>query len=144
MQQPGQEGGRTSDRQYENGRNHGPMSSRSPQNSVLSALPPPMPSRKLGDQPPVGNNVESVITKAKKAAGSLYTLLHAKVRDYPIVLFSQKERTSCFQQRLELSAFSRQVSPSRLCRGQAHVPPPQGKEVEVRLSGLLIALYDCI
>mmetsp|Transcript_1040 Transcript_1040/g.2038 ORF Transcript_1040/g.2038 Transcript_1040/m.2038 type:complete len:157 (+) Transcript_1040:317-787(+) len=79
MQQSGNEGAPSSDHQYENGRNHVTMNdAANPQNSVLSALPPPMPSRKLGEQPPVGNNVESVINKAKKAATYLYTLLHAK------------------------------------------------------------------
>lgn len=83
MQQPGREGAGTSDRQYENSSNHGSINGSSTENTVLSALPPPMPSsRKLGQQPSVGNNVESVINKAKKAASSLYTLLHAKVRDH--------------------------------------------------------------
>ena len=81
MQQSGNGGGQLRDVQYENSRNNKPIDGIStPQNSVLSALPPPMPSRKLGETPPVGNNVESVITKAKKAASYLYTLLHAKVR----------------------------------------------------------------
>ncbi|CAJ1914436.1 unnamed protein product [Cylindrotheca closterium] len=79
MEQSGNEGAPSSDRQYENSPNHVALNGvADAQNSIISALPPPMPSRKLGEQPPVVNNVELVITKAKKAATYLYTLLHAK------------------------------------------------------------------
>jgi len=78
MQQPGDEG---SPPDSETGNRSSQESMRitvNPQNSVLSALPLPVRQRKMGDQPPVCKNVESVITKAKKAASYLYTLLHAK------------------------------------------------------------------
>lgn len=81
MQQPGNEGS-PPDNEIGNRSSCSQESMRvtmDPQNVVLSALSPSVPQKKLGDQPPLGNNVESVITKAKKAASYLYTLLHAKV-----------------------------------------------------------------
>jgi hypothetical protein len=65
-----------SDRKIENGSFNGAVKSSNEMISESSSYSPP----KKEEQAAAGNDVGALIAKSKKAAASLFTLLHAQVR----------------------------------------------------------------